>query len=179
MLEWQKRRRADLSAEIGAPRATEAELKRLQAEEEVLRSRKKKRISAKTGGDAPSDVHVESEAATPDRFGFFMKGPLSRDAIRRFRLCYAGGSDCRHESLGCVARASRVSDTLFHKKAVRWRRRHLFGVWGAPWVLSSVSDNGLLRHVRRGRIQAPFRSVCACIGSENLPTRKSAASKGE
>ena len=163
MQERRKRRRADLAAEIGAPQAPEAELERLQAEEEVSRPRKKKRpagsdrLQAMTGGDVPSEARVDSEAATPDRYGFFMEGPLSRDAVRRFRLDYARRSDCRHESLGCVARASRVSDGLFHKKAGRWRRRHLFGVWGAPWVLSSVSDNGLFRHVRRGRIQAPFR----------------------
>ena len=35
MQERRKRRRADLAAEIGAPQATEAELERLQAEEEV------------------------------------------------------------------------------------------------------------------------------------------------
>ena len=87
MQERRKRRRADLAAEIGAPQATEAELERLQAEEEVSRPRRMKR-------PAPSADRVDSEAGTPDPYGFLFKGRLRAmpyddlDSITREDLIY-------------------------------------------------------------------------------------------
>ena len=85
--ELRKRRGAALAAELSAPRATEAELERLQAEEEVSRPRRMKR-------PAPSADRVDSEAGTPDPYGFLFKGPLRAmpyddlDSITREDLTY-------------------------------------------------------------------------------------------
>ena len=85
--ERRKRQRADLEFQF--------EMARLQAEEKVSRPQHKKRHAgsdrrqAMTGGDAPSVARVDSAAATPDRYGFFIKGPLSRDSVRRLGFDYA------------------------------------------------------------------------------------------
>ena len=106
-----KRRRAALAEELSAPRATGAELERLQAEGEVSRPRGMKR-------PAPSADRVDSEAGTPDPYRFLFKGPLRAmpyddlDSITREDLTYdtKAGSELQEPREFTTRRLDAVAD---------------------------------------------------------------------